>query len=112
LLQLGIFLPFVTIIGLALWRGGLKERRVIREELAEELGLTISERELKEIEADRLLRTRRIDRSRPELSAALVTAEHELAFRKRRLRDEGIDPERDRVTAAWREDIRRLREAM
>jgi RsiW-degrading membrane proteinase PrsW (M82 family) len=112
LLQLVIFLPFVAIIALALWRGGLKERRVIREELAEELGRTISEDEYKEIEADRLLRTRRIDRRRPELSAALVTAEHELAFRKRRLRDEGNDPERDRVTAAWREDIRRLQAAM
>jgi protease PrsW len=112
LLQLAIFLPFATIIALALWRGGLKERRVIREELVEELGRTISEREYKEIEADRLLRTRRIDRSRPELSAALVTAEHELAFRKRRLRDAGSDPERDRVTAAWREDIRRLLEAL
>jgi protease PrsW len=112
LLQLVIFLPFVTIIALALWRGGLKERRVIREELAEELGRTISERQYKEIEADRLLRTRRIDRDRPELAAALVSAEHELAFRKRRLRDEGADPEGDPVTAAWREDIRRLQEAL
>jgi protease PrsW len=112
LLQLMIFLPYVTIIALALWRGGLKERRVIREELAEELGRTISEHEYRAIEADRLLRTRRIDRRRPELSAALVTAEHELAFRKRRLRDEGKDPERDPVTAAWREDIRRLQAAM
>jgi RsiW-degrading membrane proteinase PrsW (M82 family) len=112
LLQLVIFLPYVTIIALALWRGGLKERRVIREELAEERGRAISEQEYKAIEADRLLRTRRIDRRRPELSAALVTAEHELAFRKRRLRDEGKDPERDPVTAAWREDIRRLQAAM
>jgi hypothetical protein len=45
----------------------------------------------------------------PRESAALVNAQHELAFRKRRVRDEGNDPERDGLVAGWREDIRRLR---
>ena len=44
-------------------------------------------------------------------SAALVNAQHELAFRKRRVRDEGGDPEQDSLVAGWREDIRRLRTA-
>jgi hypothetical protein len=37
---------------------------------------------------DRIFRTRRIDRIHPRASAALVNAQNELAFRKRRVRDE------------------------
>jgi hypothetical protein len=33
----------------------------------------------------------------------------QLAFRKRRVRDRGGDPERDRLVAAWRADIAALR---
>jgi hypothetical protein len=56
-----------------------------------------------------MLRTRRIDRTRPRASAALVNAQHELAFRKRRVRDEGKNPERDTLAAGWRDEIQRLR---
>jgi hypothetical protein len=56
--------------------------------------------------------TRRIDAMHPRASSALVNAQHELAFRKRRVRDEGGDPERDGLVAAWRDDIRRLRLAV
>jgi len=38
-----------------------------------------------------------------------VNAQNELAFRKRRVRNDGGDPERDSLVAGWREDIRRLR---
>src|SRR5438094_10227420 len=38
--ELTTFLPFVVIMTLALWRSGVWERRVIREELAEEVGRT------------------------------------------------------------------------
>ncbi|MBS1216792.1 MAG: hypothetical protein H6R20_1766, partial [Proteobacteria bacterium] len=54
-------------------------------------------------------RTRRIDRLRKRESAALVNAQHELAFRKRRVRDERNDPERDPLVAGWRTEIERLR---
>ncbi|HXV07243.1 MAG TPA: PrsW family intramembrane metalloprotease [Burkholderiales bacterium] len=111
LTQLTIFLPFVAIMALVLWRSGVWERRVIREELANEIGLAVTPAEYGEIVRDRALRTRRIDRMRPRASSALVNAQHELAFRKRRVRDQGQDPERDPLVAGWREDIRRLREA-
>jgi hypothetical protein len=65
--------------------------------------------EYQAIVGDRMLRTRRIDRMRPRTSAALVNAQRELAFRKRRVTEEGKDPERDPLAAAWREEIRRLR---
>jgi RsiW-degrading membrane proteinase PrsW (M82 family) len=108
LFELTVFLPFVAILALALWRSGVWERRVIREELAGEVGLAVSGSQYDEIAADRMFRTRRIDPVRKRESAALVNAQHELAFRKRRVRDEGRDPESDRLVARWREQIRRL----
>jgi protease PrsW len=82
---------------------------VIREELAEEVGRAVSPGEYQEIVDDRMLRTRRIDRMQRRASAALVNAQHELAFRKRRMRDEGKDPELDGLVAGWRNEIQRLR---
>jgi RsiW-degrading membrane proteinase PrsW (M82 family) len=108
-LQLTTFLPFLLILVIALWRSGSWERRVIREELASEVGHSVSEREYQAILADRIMRTRRIDELRPNRSAALVNAQHELAFRKKRVRDQGQDPEQDRLVAGWRQDIGRLR---
>ena len=96
-------------MALAVWRSGVWERRVIREELAAEIGRSVTLEEYETIIGDRMLRTRRIDRTRPHISAALVNAQHELAFRKRRVQDEGGDSERDSLVAGWREEIRRLR---
>jgi hypothetical protein len=111
LTQLVIFLPFLILLLVVLWRSGDWERRVIREELASEIGRTISREEYHAILRDRMLRTRRIDRMHPRESAALVNAQHELAFRKRRVRNEGGDPDSDPLVGAWREDIRHLRHA-
>jgi hypothetical protein len=111
LLELTIFVPFLLITALALWRSSARERQVIREEMAGEIGRTVSAGEYQEIVADRILRTRRIDPMRPRASAALVNAQHELAFCKRRVRNEGRDPDRDDLTVAWREEIWRLRAA-
>jgi RsiW-degrading membrane proteinase PrsW (M82 family) len=108
LLELAIFLPFLLLTALALWRSSVRERSVIREELAGEVGRAVSAGEYAEIAADRVLRTRRIDPLRPRASAALVNAQHELAFRKRRVRHEGRDPDRDSLALAWREEIFRL----
>ena len=59
--ELTIFLPFVAILAVALWRSGVWERRVIREELAAEVEQAVSEREYGAIAADGMFRTRRID---------------------------------------------------
>ena len=109
LTQLVIFLPFLLIAVLALWRSGVWERRVIREELAGEVGRAVSPSEYQEILRDRIFRTRRVEGMGRRASAALVNAQHELAFRKRRVRDEGKDPELDRLANDWRGEIRRLR---
>jgi hypothetical protein len=112
LLELTIFLPFLLITALALWRSSVRERRVICEELAGEVGRTVSQGEYEEIVGDRMLRTRRVDPMRRRASAALVNAQHELAFRKRRVRDEGQDPDRDSIAVGWRVEIWRLRVAV
>ena len=109
LMQLVIFLPVLLITALALWRSGVWERRVIREELAGEVGHAVSPGEYQEIFRDRPFRTRRINGMRRRASAALVNAQHELAFRKRRVRDDDKDPEQDRLVNGWREEVRRLR---
>jgi RsiW-degrading membrane proteinase PrsW (M82 family) len=108
LFELTVFLPFVAILAIALWRSGVWERRVIREELADEIGQTVSSAEYAGIAGDRIFRTRRIDPAQKRESAALVNAQHELAFRKRRVRDAGRDPESDQLVARWRDEIRRL----
>jgi hypothetical protein len=111
LAQAVIFLPFFLIIALALWRSGVRERRVIREELAKEVGRTITPSEYQEIVRDRMLRTRRINQAPPGASAALVNAQHELAFRKRRVAEQGKDVESDHLVGGWRDEIRHLRAA-
>ena len=59
-----------------------------------------------------MLRTRRIDRIQRRASAALINAQHELAFRKRRVRNDGKDPELDSLVAGWRDEIRHLQAAV
>jgi hypothetical protein len=109
LVDLVIFLPFVVVMAVALWRSGVWERRVIREELADEVDPVVSRSEYAAIVADRMFRTRRIDRVHPAHSAAIVEAQHELAFRKRKVKDEGGDPDADRLVIAWRRELERLR---
>ena len=85
---------------------------MIREELSDEVGRSVTAAEYREILNDRMLRTRRIDSDRSHVSAALANAQNELAFRKRRVKDEGDDPQMDTLVMGWREDIRRLREIL
>ena len=71
LLELTIFLPFLLITALALWRSSARERQVIREEMAGEIGRTVSAGEYQEIHTDHILRTRRIDPMRPRAAYAM-----------------------------------------
>ena len=109
LLHLTLHLPFLLIMGFAMWRSGLRERRVIREELADELEGAVTPSEYQDIVTDRIFRTRRIQMMRPQTSAALVNAQHELAFRKHRLKDCCLNPNLDPLVVAWRGEIVRLR---
>jgi RsiW-degrading membrane proteinase PrsW (M82 family) len=107
-----VFLPYAILLLSILRRSGHAERTVIREELAAEVGGSITEAEYRDVVNDRIFRTRRVVGLNREVSAALVNAQHELAFRKRRLRDRGYEPERDPLVAARRRQIRALRERL
>jgi RsiW-degrading membrane proteinase PrsW (M82 family) len=107
--NLVIFLPFVLLLAWIVRRSGEAERTVIREELAGEVGSCITSDEYDAICADGRYRTRRVDTRNKAASAALVNAQNELAFRKRRLADRGYDAELDPVVAGWRAEIATLR---
>jgi protease PrsW len=110
LTNLIVFLPFALLMIVIIRRSGHTERKVIREELADEVGGSITADEYQAVLKDRVYRTRRIDSRNKAASAALVNAQHELAFRKRRLRDRRLDPEADPRVAARRQQIARLRQ--
>ena len=104
-----VFLPFVLLLVWIIRRSGHAEREVIRHELENEIGGAVTADEYRDIVNDRMYRTRRIDTRHREASCALVNAQNELAFRKRRLRDRGHDPEADLIVAARRAQIVALR---
>jgi RsiW-degrading membrane proteinase PrsW (M82 family) len=107
--NLVIFLPFVIVMLIALRLSGQWERRVIEEQLADEVGGAVTREEYAAIRRDGIFRTRRIDSFDRRRSAALVNAQHELAFRKRYVRAKGGNPEADSLVAGWRQEIASLR---
>lgn len=104
-----VFLPFALLLAFILYRSGQAERRVIVTELASEVGISVTAGEYAAIQADRVFRTRRVDARQQAVSAALVNAQNELAFRKRRLRDRGFDPALDGRVEQRRAQIAALR---
>lgn len=107
--SLFLFLPLLAVLVVILWRSGRWERQVIREELADEVGQSLTAEEYAAIKRDGMFRTRRIDWLDRRRSAALINAQHELAFRKRRVRIAGGDLAHDPLVAAWRAEIARKR---
>jgi RsiW-degrading membrane proteinase PrsW (M82 family) len=107
--NLVVFLPFAILLAWIIRRSGRREREVICEELREEVGRCITKEEYDAMARDRVFRTRRIDARDRAASCALVNAQNELAFRKRRLRDRGLEPESDPVVARRRTQIAALR---
>ncbi len=107
-----LFAPALIIVGLGLWRSGIWERRVIRQQLKDEPADIVTPDEYAQIEADGTFRTRRIfaekqDRKRMR---AVVNAQNEIAFRKHRLRRKGKDPEQDFAVKTWRSFVRESRQ--
>lgn len=107
-----VFLPFALLLAAIIYRSGKSERRVILEELRDEIGHSVTAEEYAAIAADRMFRTRRIDPRHADVSAALITAQNELAFRKRRLRDRGFDPGTDALLDQRRAQIAALRQKL
>lgn len=104
------FWPFLLLVGFILWRSGVWERRVIREELADEGEPVITSAEYESVKRDRILRTRRIAGYNRRTSAAIVRAQNELALRKWRVQQQGENVEQDPLVVSWRDALTRLRE--
>jgi RsiW-degrading membrane proteinase PrsW (M82 family) len=102
--------PFLALVAVLLWQSGSWERRVIREQLADELEPVITRLEYEGVIHDRILRTRRIPNLTRRESAAIVTAQNKLAIRKWQVRHLGGDPAADPLVSAWRQDLAVLRE--
>lgn len=111
LMDLLLFAPALVIVGIGLWRSGIWERRVIREELKDEPGDIVTPDEYDRVERDHLFATRRIQGKPRQHMRALVNAQNEIAFRKRRLRRRGQPPDADALVNDWRDYIRALRAA-
>lgn len=110
--NLVVFLPFALLLVAIIYRSGKAERKVIVEELAQEIGRSVTEKEFAAITAERTFRTHRIDPRHRRVSCALINAQNELAFRKRRLRDRGFDPALDGVLEQRRAQIAALRQKL
>jgi protease PrsW len=95
LMNLVVFLPFLILLAVILRRSGVWERRVIRAELADEVGQAVTPEEYEQVKRDGIFRTRRVRGPNRRRVAALVNAQHELAFRKWRVRQDGGDPQTD-----------------
>jgi protease PrsW len=104
-----LFLPFVLIVLVTLRASGKWERRVIEEQLASEVGGAVTPEEFAAIRRDGIFRTRRLKAVDRRRSAALVNAQHELAFRKKAVISDGGDPESDELVVSWRREIADLR---
>ena len=110
--NLVVFLPFALLLAAIVYRSGMAERRVIIDELAAEVGRSVTAAEYTAIKRDRVFRTRRIDPRNEQVSAALINAQNELAFRKRRLKDRGFDPALDGLLEQRRAQIAALRQRL
>ncbi|UBF26228.1 PrsW family intramembrane metalloprotease [Kovacikia minuta CCNUW1] len=106
------FWLFLLLVGFLLWRSGVWERRVIRDELANEVEPIITPEEYEGVKRDRILKTRRIAGYNRRTAAAIVRAQDELAFRKWRLQQQGQDVNADALVTSWRGELLRLRESI
>lgn len=106
------FIPYLTLI-ILLVQTARWERRVIREQLAPEIGTPhVTATEFQLIEREPPFGVRRIPGYSRRDSRALVNAQNELAFRKWQVQRAGNDPEQDALVAAWRADIVARRQQM
>jgi hypothetical protein len=102
LFTLGLF--YAAVLEL-LQESGRWERAVIRAELAEEVGTTVTPDEYRLLDGEGLGGQRGIPGFEGAAARTIVRAQNELAFRKWRVRHEGGDPANDPIVGAWRRDI-------
>lgn len=94
-----------------LQESGRWEKAVIRSELAEEVGVSLTPDEYGLIDNESDWGFRPVPGFIGAAGRRIANAQNELAFRKWRVRHEGGNPDADPVVLAWRKDIAALRRA-
>lgn len=103
------FLPFLIAMLVILRRSGDWERKVVHDELADEVGRTITPDEYADVLKTGRFASRRGRHTRHATAAALVRAQHELALRKHAVKQAAGDVDADPLVAGWRAELGRLR---
>jgi RsiW-degrading membrane proteinase PrsW (M82 family) len=93
----------------AVWASGDQERRVVREQLADEPGPVVTPAEYIGVEAERRLHLRTIPGYSKPVARKILQRQNELAFRKEYLQTHGGDLENDAPLQAIRQEIAQLR---
>jgi hypothetical protein len=101
--------PFYFLIAIAIYFSGLWEQKTIREELAGEIGSSITPQEYELLLREPLCGLRTVPGYPDRVAREIVNAQNELAFRKWRVKTDGGNPEKDSLVKAWRRDIELLR---
>jgi RsiW-degrading membrane proteinase PrsW (M82 family) len=103
------FVPYALLIG-AIIVSGQWERRVIRQQLADEVdGQIVTPAEYAQLQREPAYGLRRPAGYAHREARALVNAQNKLAFRKWDVRAAGADPRTDAVAEALRGEIRAIR---
>ncbi len=100
------------LLAVLLVRSARYEQRVIREELAHEIGGAITREEYAGIGAEGRFALRRIPGVPARTSRDLVNAQNRIALLRARARHEGRDPTVDVQVVAWRAEVDRLRSSL
>lgn len=99
------------LLGILLVRGARYEQRVIRHELEDELGISITREDLDAVEVEGLFGSRRIPGLDRRTNRRLVNAQNRLAFYRARARRHERDPDTDPQVFACRAEIAWMRAA-
>lgn len=102
------FFPLLVLL-IALVQSGIWEQRIIREQLADEVGRAITFSEYRQLQNEGLFGLRKVRGYPRRISRHIVNAQNNLAFRKWGVKQEGGTPTTDPLIQAWRNRIAQLR---
>lgn len=102
------FFPLLVLL-IALAQSGTWEQRIIREQLADEVGRAMTLAEYRQLQNESLFGLRRVRGYPRRISRQIVNAQNNLAFRKWGVQQEGELIATDPLVQAWRNRIAQLR---
>lgn len=98
-----------VLLAMAIYRSEQWEIETIRQQLFDEINLSVTPEEYTLIEQEMPFKIRNVPGYPPKIAHAIMHAQNELAFRKWHLEAEGYTIAEDELVQAWRERIAQLR---